>query len=499
MPSLARAPLVDAHAVAQGAGMHPAVSRQVMALQQARGNQFARRFVEASISGGKTERIPKASQRQRIDRATPTAAIQRESENSPGLLRKLDMSTLIELAISNVNLHFVTEEDSYTREWLYSEEGRNALNRVLIHRLNDRGSERLHEYLNLLDGLDGDETRKNRIRDAITWRMESASPTPTVDTLQDVARDAIEQVWGAQNQGLDDFENAMEGSADWGTLALVTAGNVIWAAAAFTTGGAAFLVSLEGIALSTSASAAGVGDRPGFHQQKRRDIDAIKQACDARISAVSNEVHEEAWDGNRARYELLKRLLKPAYVERTEGGVPVIKSDAIAASVEKDLLLKAATSPWRDWAGWEHGNAWVEYNYSVGNVMHGLAAEPRSEWDSSLWGVSMFPIPEGRDIGERLETIHAQTLHRAMDIATWPIRKRINVTLRGAGRVNVMLGPGNGVVSATHTLGDDQLRAMHRADESVPEEADALPLYVLRLLWGGETKPPAQESFFFEP
>ena len=93
---------------------------------------------------------------------------------------------------------------------------------------------------------------------------------PAVGELAQTSMTWIDQVWNSLNQGLADFDHNSKVD-DWEAFAIGVLGNLIWAAAAFSTGGAAFLISIGGIGLASKA-AASVGSKQDFFNAARRSM-----------------------------------------------------------------------------------------------------------------------------------------------------------------------------------------------------------------------------------
>src|SRR6185437_9268023 len=122
---------------------------------------------------------------------------------------------------------------------------------------------------------------------------------------------------------------------DHGAFLTALAGNVIWATACFATGGAAFAISLAGIAVGAGAPGASTTvDRAAFHQEASRLIDGIVQQLLNQIDGVTRAVDGEAttggWDDNRTRQALLSRIFRPEYINTAAGGIPTVNRSPIA-------------------------------------------------------------------------------------------------------------------------------------------------------------------------
>lgn len=329
---------------------------------------------------------------------------------------------------------------------------------------------------------------------------------PGAQELRDFCTSNINDVWGAQNQGLEDFEHQLGSDIDFGAIAWTVLGNVIWAGAAYATGDVAFLISIIGIGVGTAGPLIPhVKDRPSFHTAARKQIDDLMARADGRIDAVVRAVREDAltkgWDGNKAREILLKRLLKPEYINVVAGGVPVIDLPAVAASVEKELLFRAATTPWKDWAGWQKGDAWLGFDYTLDDAEAGLfkpVAPSRWPPAKTTW-VWIFPLGNAEipDLNERLNVLYDEVLHQPMDTKGWPIRKEVEVLIRQAGTVDIVLGKDNSVQGWGATIDDRYIRGWLALAGMEGASKQKFPELLLNHLWkqsGG--KPPVIEKLF---
>jgi len=281
-----------------------------------------------------------------------------------------------------------------------------------------------------------------------------ADPLPSESELTQAGMTWAHEVWGALNQGLADFEHNAQ-IADWTTFALNVLGNLVWATAAFSTGGMAFLISIEGIAVSTVASAGAVNSVGEFHSQARADSDALLKAIQKRAPEVAKHIHElgahRGWKGKHAYRVLMGTLLKPEFFTQPSG-FPTIDSARIAATTEYELFVHAGASPSKDWAGWQHGDWWIEYEYRADGAM----APPREVYPISQWRLSqehgstakLFPIdPAVHKSRDRLNEIQKSRGggHRVRD---WPLRKTLKLYVRGSRALVVQLDGKNRIQGA---------------------------------------------------
>jgi hypothetical protein len=329
---------------------------------------------------------------------------------------------------------------------------------------------------------------------------------PSVQELRDFCTPNINDVWGAQNQGLEDFEHQLGSDIDYGAVAASLLGNLIWAGACFATGEAAFVISIIGIGVGTAGPLIPhVKDQPSFHNAARKQIDDLKTQADARIDAIVKNVREEAlkqgWDGSKVRQELLKRLLKPEYIKVLAGGMPVLDLPAVAASVEKELLFRAATTPWKDWAGWKKGNAWLEFDYTLDETEKGLfkPVAPSSWPPAKANWIWIFPLGNAEipDLNNRLNTLYDEVLHQPKNTENWPIRKVVNVLIRRAGRVSISFGKDSSFQGWSTDIDDRYIKGWLNLAGMEGDSKEKFPELLLDHLWkksGG--KPPMIEKLF---
>jgi hypothetical protein len=283
-----------------------------------------------------------------------------------------------------------------------------------------------------------------------------ADPVAPTSQLAQTAMGWIDDVWGALNQGLADFQQNAQ-VADWEAFSLSTLGNLIWASAAFATGGGAFLISLAGIGLAAApTAAAGVSSGHDFYTKARAENDAYMRATKARVPAVTERLHTLATQRNATGatvYRVLMRLLLKHGFFDVVGGVPTVATARIAAHVEEQLHLRTGATTSTDWAGWQHGGWWVEYAYRVDDALDPmLRAEPFSGWRLSREepNAHLYPLDtEPRNARARLNALR-QELGGQHQPATWPLEKRLRVYVRGSYAIIVSLDGGNRVVGTSY-------------------------------------------------
>ncbi len=168
----------------------------------------------------------------------------------------------------------------------------------------------------------------------------AAGARPDIAGLRTLADSYINsQYASAARDGLSDAEAVLGNQFDYGSFLTALAGNLIWAAACFSTGGTAFVVSVAGIAVGAAAPSGSTNiDRAGFHAEATRKIDGIVTHLLNQIDRVTRDVDAVASECNLSdsdtRRELLQRLLKPEYIQTVQGGLPAVNRSAIANRIE---------------------------------------------------------------------------------------------------------------------------------------------------------------------
>jgi hypothetical protein len=277
----------------------------------------------------------------------------------------------------------------------------------------------------------------------------ASDAVPGLGDMGQTAMTWIEQVWGALNQGLADFEHNSQ-VTDWAAFAGSVLGNLIWAAAAFSTGGGAFLISIGGIGVATAATVPSSKD--DFFVAARAEHDQLNVGLKGRVPQVTKKVHDKAvaqgWSGQKTYQVLMGLLLRPDFA-LTVGGIPTVNSPRIAALVEQQLHLRAGSTPTKDWKGWGHGNWWVEYEYRVDGAQQPIGRPaPFAEWRLSRERADAQLLPVDTDVRNARDRLNAVagTLGGMQRPAEWPLRKQITVYFRGSRAITVHLDGGNRVI-----------------------------------------------------
>jgi|GEM_PF-3773066 len=145
--------------------------------------------------------------------------------------------------------------------------------------------------------------------------------------LRTAAQGYIGDYYSAALAGILAFESDMDSGFDWGAFWFAVGGNLIWASAAFATGGTAFVISVGGIAVSSGAAATSVKSKSDFRGGALKRIADVTQYLNKQVDRVTRSVDadakEHSWDDSKTRLELLQRMFdrnRPEFV--LAGAVP---------------------------------------------------------------------------------------------------------------------------------------------------------------------------------
>jgi len=259
---------------------------------------------------------------------------------------------------------------------------------------------------------------------------QAASLSPAL--LHQVGLDAINTYYGAAVRGIDLFVRDMSDYFNWAAFWGSLAGNLIWAAACFETGGTAFAISVGGIGLGTAASLTNP-TKEGFSAAAETRTTELVTSMRNQVSATGDEVAAQgsaatpAWDENRTRLELLRRIgFRRDEIVVATGGLPDVDAPTITARTRSALLLKANEER-MGVIGLTGGDA--IYKYDLANYLesHYLgvthSAKPVSDWQASFHSSEVF-LPEGGD--DALANIR-RGMPGPVHVADWPIAKTIVV------------------------------------------------------------------------
>ncbi len=285
--------------------------------------------------------------------------------------------------------------------------------------------------------------------------METAD-VPSRGDLTTIATTAINAEYAERaREGLTEFDRMLSGGFDWGSFAVALAGNLIWAAACFETGGAAFLTSVTGIGLG-SVSPLAVTDRDSFHQFGSDTIDAVVNNLLERVDAVTSDVHrqatEQGWDDRKARKELLARLLKPEFTRTVSGGIQVVNGPAIRQRTVIELLQKANES--KRLHEFAVGGGYFTYRYRVRNhyresgwwIFSSEDLTPLNQWQFTP-GETSLRLPRGGT-----PAVDAFRRESVIEPADLPFNKLVVIDSEGAdGRLELYLDGDNTLWNHTYT------------------------------------------------
>jgi hypothetical protein len=210
--------------------------------------------------------------------------------------------------------------------------------------------------------------------------------------LRDIALLAINTYEDGAGDGISAAKGTLASMSGWGPFATVLAGNLIWAAACFSTGGTAFLISLGGIAIGSVPSVPKSSeDFPEW--AKTNLVKPVVNHLDAQVDRVTKDVlatlPTDGWDDNKVRSAILARLFKPEYIKTISGGIPMADRAAVSHRVHADILIRANRQVADPHPLQNPGS--VHYHYTV--TGHGAAGyefgdplEPIEKWKFALTG-----------------------------------------------------------------------------------------------------------------
>jgi hypothetical protein len=164
-----------------------------------------------------------------------------------------------------------------------------------------------------------------------------------LSALRTIALSAIDVYQTAAADGVGQAV-AIVGNPGWRPFGLALAGNLIWAAACFTTGGAAFAISVAGIGVGAIGSIP--AGAPEFKKWAEGTLIAkvvadAKGQVDTVTRAAAGEIESNGWDDNKVRHTLLMKMFRPEYIETLAGDIPNISRDKIEHRVNADVLIRA--------------------------------------------------------------------------------------------------------------------------------------------------------------
>jgi len=348
-----------------------------------------------------------------------------------------------------------------------------------------------HELTHVLQRGSADEIRRQDDGGA-PQATPGAAIAPAL--LHQIGLSAIDTYYAAAVRGIDLFVRDMSGSFNWAAFWGGLAGNLIWAAACFETGGTAFAISIGGIGLGTRASLASPTPE-GFSATAEAQTNELVKLMRNQVSAKSDEVAAEgsaatpAWDENRTRLELLRRIgFRRDEIVVATGGLPDVDAATITAKTRAALLLKA-NAEHMGVIGVVGGDAIYKYDLSNYLESHywGIthSAKPVSQWQASLHSEGVLLFEGGDDALANIRRGNPGPLH----IADWPIEKTIVVPADTTRRLQleyVMI----------HLDAKNQIRSVevegvfkdYIVDNSISR--DDYARQIIAKLWGSSTSPP---------
>ncbi|MEZ4399180.1 MAG: DUF4157 domain-containing protein [Kofleriaceae bacterium] len=266
--------------------------------------------------------------------------------------------------------------------------------------------------------------------------------------------------FSAAQAGILAFEGDLDTSFDWTAFWVAVGGNLLWATASFATGGAAFVISVAGIAVSTAAAASTVRTGPDFRAAALVQLNGVVTHLNNQVDRVTRAVDAEAqaggWDDSRTRAEILHRLFRrdrPEFVLDACGHLPNVNQPAIAASVREQLLIQASQQR-NPGAVWRAFNAaYFEEVYTVDAIEYSDAGgmgvfpilRPPQDWSYGRTSARLVGGPPSlTDLNQSMNRVYdAYGSGSRIDPSTWPIEKRLHLTGQAPFDITYVLAADN--------------------------------------------------------
>jgi hypothetical protein len=184
-----------------------------------------------------------------------------------------------------------------------------------------------------------------------------------------------------------------------------------------------------------------------------------------------------------------------------EGAAPRLRKPAVRASIESELMLRASTTKWKDWAGWVHGNSWLGFYYKIDDVVSGLKAKPFEDWsvpeEKRVW---LFPLGDEdiSKLNERMNTIYGDILREPMKTSEWPIRKVLSIFLGGAGTYDIHLSPSNKWVGIRTNISSFRLEWIYNSVYIGESQHAEFSDFLRNWVWiASQGRPPEISKLYF--
>jgi hypothetical protein len=277
----------------------------------------------------------------------------------------------------------------YTREWSEGD-GADELGSVIMQKLDRLATPAgygtlldLKRYLH--------EMKKAGLRSIFRWLVLSAAiearlkPDERSSLLLEILIDALETYKDAAEHGIDYAIRKVENNVNWGSWWASLAGNLIWATACFTSGPAAFVISVVGIGVGTLGAMP--QSQPEFREQATATVNAIYDNMKSRLNEITEDAYrtlkEQGWDDRRLRRYMLSRLLKSEYIETLTGGIDYPSREKIEHRTRVELFTVANRQELPPYPS--QTNALIRYNYLVTGhtpkgYQYGDPLEPMGQW-----------------------------------------------------------------------------------------------------------------------
>lgn len=185
-------------------------------------------------------------------------------------------------------------------------------------------------------------------------------------------------------------------------------------------------------------------DRKDFLEACQAQADELYDQVFARVPGVVDRVERAAnkhkASTGKAKYVLAKYLVggNKRLVSRS-GSAVVVHIPALRATMEAQLLMRAATTPNESWTGTTYDDVTLDFHYritNVGNPRDPSTMKPRAKpvdnWKVHLKTTRLGPQPTSvSGLAKRLNTLHKTHLG-PMRTRRMPFKKRLLISLAGA-------------------------------------------------------------------
>ncbi|MFI6324342.1 hypothetical protein ACIBG8_42935 [Nonomuraea sp. NPDC050556] len=270
--------------------------------------------------------------------------------------------------------------------------------------------------------------------------------------LRTIAFEAIDNYRGAAQNGVADAVSTVSDTG-WSAWAAALAGNLIWALACFETGGAAFIISLGGIAVGAVGTLPKNG--PAFVKWASDHlITAVTDHMGAQVDRVTRDalgtITAEGWADSRVRMMILQRLLKPEYIMLLSGGIPTADVARIRDLIHAELLIRANRQVADPYPMQNPGI--VRLNYRVdGHLPRGYAEGDRVG-PVENWAFEFLSAELSMDVGGTA-AVQALKKEKTLKTAETPFIKVVILDSAMGGHAVLVLDGQNRFFRESHNVG----------------------------------------------